>query len=363
MAEEQEDRSTDDLSDEPSQYRLQDFREKGRVAQSKELTAVLTMLIAGAMIYAFIPHFSELMISYMKELFDVKIASRINLSDPQTLKDVTLAAIKTLAGIALPITIVAFILSALGSFLQVGAIFSSEPLTPDIKKIDPISGLKKFFSIKQLYDAIRLIVKGTTVVWIAYVIVKSKVITSPMYSLMDPGAILGGVSEIGIAVFIALISVLIVFAGFDFWLQRWDYGKNIRLTKKEQKQEHKEHEGDPMIKARIRSVQREMARKRMMDAVKTADVIVTNPTHIAVALSYSKENMSSPKVVAKGADFLAQKIKKLASEAGVPLVENVPLARALYKSVKVGQFIPRSMFKVVAEVLAYVYKLKNKRFI
>lgn len=194
-------------------------------------------------------------------------------------------------------------------------------------------------------------------------IVKSKVITSPMYSLMDPGAILGGVSEIGIAVFIALISVLIVFAGFDFWLQRWDYGKNIRLTKKEQKQEHKEHEGDPMIKARIRSVQREMARKRMMDAVKTADVIVTNPTHIAVALSYSKENMSSPKVVAKGADFLAQKIKKLASEAGVPLVENVPLARALYKSVKVGQFIPRSMFKVVAEVLAYVYKLKNKRFI
>jgi flagellar biosynthetic protein FlhB len=142
-----------------------------------------------------------------------------------------------------------------------------------------------------------------------------------------------------------------------------EYSKNLRMTKQEAKQEHKEREGDPHIKARIRGIQRDMARKRMMQAVKKADVIVTNPTHIAIAIVYDKSDMAAPKVVAKGADFLAQKIKQIASEAGVPLVENVPLARTLYKSVKVGQYIPRALYQAVAEVLAYVYRLKRRDFV
>ena len=151
-----------------------------------------------------------------------------------------------------------------------------------------------------------------------------------------------------------------MFAAFDFILQRSEYNKKLRLTKQEAKQEHKEREGDPQIKARIRSVQREIARRRMMQAVKKADVIVTNPTHIAVALVYEKASMAAPKVVAKGADFLAQRIKKVAADAGVPLVENVPLARTLYKTVKMGQYVPRNLYQAVAEVLAYVYRLKKK---
>ena len=131
------------------------------------------------------------------------------------------------------------------------------------------------------------------------------------------------------------------------------------MTKAEAKQEFKEREGDPQIKARIRSVQREIARRRMMEAVKKADVVVTNPTHIAVALKYERDSMSAPKVVAKGADFLAQKIKKIASDAGVPLVENVTLARAIHKSVKIGQVIPHNLYQAVAEVLAYVYRLRG----
>jgi flagellar biosynthetic protein FlhB len=155
---------------------------------------------------------------------------------------------------------------------------------------------------------------------------------------------------------------LAVFAGIDFVLQKREYAKQVRVTKQEAKQESKEQEGDPLIKARIRSVQRDMARKRMMQAVKKADVIITNPTHIAIALQYDKDKMVAPKVVAKGADFMAERIKKIAAESGIVMVENVPLARAMFKSVKVGQVIPKSLFQAVAEVLAYVYKLKNRKF-
>jgi flagellar biosynthetic protein FlhB len=148
----------------------------------------------------------------------------------------------------------------------------------------------------------------------------------------------------------------------DFAYQRWEYNKGLRLTKQEAKEEFKEREGDPKIKARVRAVQREIARRRMMEAVKKADVIVTNPTHIAIAISYDKDKMDAPRVVAKGADHLAERIKKIAAEAGVPLVENVPLARTLYKSVKVGKAVPRALYQAVAEVLAYVYRLRNRKF-
>jgi flagellar biosynthetic protein FlhB len=144
-------------------------------------------------------------------------------------------------------------------------------------------------------------------------------------------------------------------------MQKWDYNKQLRMTKQEAKEEYKEKEGDPQIKARVRAVQREMARKRMMEAVKKADAIVTNPTHIAVAIVYEKNSMAAPKVIAKGADFLAERIKKVAVEAGVPLVENVALARTLFKTVKVGQYVPRALYQAVADVLAYVYRLKGKR--
>jgi flagellar biosynthetic protein FlhB len=183
---------------------------------------------------------------------------------------------------------------------------------------------------------------------------------APVFMGVEAPGMLGEYGRVGRVVFFSLFGVLSVFAAGDFWLQRHEYQKQLRMTKQEAKQEHREREGDPQIKARIRSVQREMARKRMMEAVKKADVIVTNPTHFAVAIQYDRVSMGAPKVVAKGADFLAQKIKKIAAEAGVPMVENVPLARTLYKKVKVGQAIPRALYQAVAEVLAYVYRLKGK---
>jgi flagellar biosynthetic protein FlhB len=211
-------------------------------------------------------------------------------------------------------------------------------------------------------EGLRLVLKIGATVFVSYGILKTQAWIAPSYSFVDlqtTGSIMGATAK---ELFSSLVLVLAVFAGVDYFFQRQEFMKNVRLTKQEAKQEYKEREGDPAIKARIRAIQRDVARKRMMAAVKKADVIVTNPTHIAIAIQYDRENMSAPKVVAKGADFVAQKIKQLASEAGVPMVENVPLARTLYKTVKVNQAIPRALYQAVAEVLAYVYRLKNRRF-
>jgi flagellar biosynthetic protein FlhB len=262
--------------------------------------------------------------------------------------------------VGFPVCIAGFLAGVSASFGQTGSIFSLEPLNPDLNRLDPIQGLQRLFSPRQLLEGLRVILKATVVIAVAYSLVKTEVLVAPSHFEGQPGYILEMFGRSGKLIFLTLAGVLSVFAAADFWFQRYEHSKNLRMTKQEAKQEHREREGDPQIRARIRSIQREMARKRMMQAVRKADVIVTNPTHIAVALIYDKSKMAAPKVVAKGADFLAQKIKEVAAQAGVPRVENVPLARALYKTVKVGQLIPHALYQAVAEVLAYVYRLKQR---
>jgi flagellar biosynthesis protein FlhB len=235
-----------------------------------------------------------------------------------------------------------------------------DPIQPDLSKLNPMHGLKKIFSLKLLLDGLRLIVKMSAVLLVAYFAVKYQILTSASLVGVDPSYTLAGYGNISKVVFFSLMGVLSVFAAIDFWMNRFEYSKKVKMTKQEAKQEYKEREGDPQIKARIRSIQREVARRRMMAAVKKADVIITNPTHIAVALVYEKDKMTAPKVIAKGADLIAQKMKQIARDAGVPLVENVPLARTLFKSVKINQYIPRNLYQAVAEILAFVYKLKKK---
>lgn len=362
MAEQEEDRQRDDLSEEASPHKLLEFRKKGQVAQSKELSGLLGFIAAAMALYLMSPVFTRQIVDFMRDMFRADVAAKLNIADVTVVTPALWRGLKLIALIGLPVALAGFALGVAGSFMQIGAIFSTEPLTPDLDKINPLKGLKRFFSLRHLYDGIRLIFKGVCLVGVCYLLVKARILESPIYVLTDPSALIRGFSSSGKVILMACFGVLLVFAGFDFWLQRWEFSKNVRLTKKEQKEEHKEHEGDPLIKARIRSVQREMARRRMMDAVKKADVIVTNPTHIAVALTYKKGDMDAPRVVAKGADFIAQKIKKIAADAGIPMVENVPLARTLYKSVKLGQYIPRALYQAVAEVLAFVYKLKNQKF-
>lgn len=360
MAENNEDRDPDDLSDEASPYRLEEYRKKGQVGQSKELVALLVAMASGLVFFAMAPGFADELIRFMKETIEQGITAK-PADDMQKLAGNRLMdMLIVLAKIGLPISLVGFVLGIATHLAQIGFLVSTETLTPDLEKINPLKGLKRMFSMRNLVETARVVIKGIVVLYVAYVMVKSDIMESPALIFKNPKAIFEVLGSSGRSLFLALMGVLAVFAGVDFFLQKKEFGKMVRVTKKEAKQEQKEQEGDPMVKSRIRTIQRDMARKRMMKAVKTADVIITNPTHIAIALQYDKDKMIAPKVVAKGADFLAENIKKIAKEAGVPMVENVPLARAMFKTVKVGHIIPKALFQAVAEVLAYVYKLKNK---
>jgi flagellar biosynthetic protein FlhB len=348
------------LTEEASPYRLEEFRRKGQVAQSREISGMAALIAAGAAVYILSPKVGTSLAEYMRDVFRADITSHLDFGSSHILSTVMIKALRVMAIGFLPICLFSFLAGAAGSFAQIGSIFSTDPLTPDLDKINPIKGLQRMFTIRTLLDGVRLILKMAAVTAVTYAIIKSEVFEAPQALSVEPAGQLSLYGHAATVMFFSLCGVLAFFSVFDFVLQKWEMGKQLRMTKQEAKQEFKEREGDPQIKARIRSVQREVARRRMMQAVKKADVIITNPTHIAVAIVYERGKMDAPKVVAKGADFLAQKIKKIAAEAGVPLVENVPLARTLYKTVKVGQGVPRALYQAVAEVLAYVYRLKGR---
>ncbi len=360
MEENKEDRSREDLTEEASPYRIEEFRRKGIVAQSRELSGLVGLFAVVIMIYMMAPQIIADLAEFMREMFRIDQVAKQDFVQTQAFKNYLSKTLSVILALGFPVCIVGFVVGAITSFSQIGSIFSFDPIQPDISKLNPIQGLKKMLSLKQLMDALRLIVKMLAVILISYFLIKSQIFSSIGFIGMDPTHTLMGYGQVSKIFFFTLIALLSVFAGIDFWVHRFEFSKKVRMTKQEAKQEYKEREGDPQIKARIRSIQREVARRRMMQAVKKADVIVTNPTHIAVALVYEKDKMAAPKVIAKGADFVAQKIKAIALEAGIPMVENVPLARTLFKSVKIGQNIPRNLYQAVAEILAYVYKLKRK---
>lgn len=360
MAENQEDRSREDLTEEASPHRVEEFRSKGMVSQSRELAGLVVLIVVCITAYMMSPIFSQQLGGFMREVFQTNLSARVDLGAPHLVRGYLNKALGLMIAMGLPVCGAGFVFGIIASFAQVGPIFSVDPITPDFEKIDPVQGFRRLFSMKQAVESLRLIFKMMLVLSVAYSLVKVEVLSS--HQLLGTGVESLGFQfgRISKSIFIGMVVVLGVFAVIDLALQRFEFGKNVRMTKQEAKQDMKEREGDPQIRARIRSVQREMARKRMMQAVKKADVIVTNPTHIAIAIVYDKNSMAAPKVVAKGADLIAQRIKQIASEAGVPLVENVPLARTLFKTVKVGHAIPRNLYHAVAEVLAYVYRLRNR---
>ncbi len=362
MAENNEDRDLEDLSEDASPYRLEEFRRKGQVSQSKELVALGVALACGMTLFAMAPKMAEELISFMKDIFTNDLIVKPGDKMEAIAGSKITQMLKVFAIVGLPISLVGFVLGIAGHLSQIGFVFSVEPLMPDMEKINPLAGFKRLFSTRNLIETIRVVFKGAVLCAISYGILKTAILKSPELIFRNPLSIFEVLGDTGKTLFLSLCGVLMVFAAIDFVLQRREFAKQVRVTRAEAKQEAKEQEGDPMLKARVRSIQREMARKRMMQAVKKANVIITNPTHIAIALLYDKDKMVAPKVVAKGADFMAERIKQIGRDNGIVLVENVPLARAMFKSVKIGQVIPRNLFQAVAEVLAYVYKLKNQKF-
>ncbi len=264
------------------------------------------------------------------------------------------------AVILLPLFLTLMVVAVVSNYMQVGSLLSFEAITPRFSKLNPMEGLKRLFSAQAMMEFAKSIFKLTVVGWIAWNTVSGEL--NSLLPLIDksPGIILNYVGLVSFTLFWKVCLVMILLAILDFMFQKWEFEKNLKMTKQEVKEEHKQTEGDPHVKSRIRAIQREMAQKRMMAEVPEADVVITNPTHLAVALSYEAGRMEAPRVVAKGSGHVAQRIKEIARENGIPVIEDRPLARSLYTLVEVGGSIPENLYRAVAQVLAHVYGLKKK---
>ncbi len=352
MAEE----SNDDRTEEATQTRRDEFRKRGQVPQSKEFASAFLLLALSGLLLGlsryFFQEFSELFrYSYGQDL--VYMIRNDNFSDAARFVGIKFFTLVT------PFLGIAFIISVAASVMQTGLLQVEDALTPKFEKLDPIQGLKRIFSLRSLSEGVKAILKMLLIGGMVYFLLRNEVKQMPYLMHFSTEELARYTGLIVVKLFAGIGGAMIVLGGADFFFQRWDMEKRMMMTKQEVKEEMKNRELDPLIKARIRRTQREMANKRMMQNVPTADVIVTNPTHIAIALKYDA-NLPAPQLVAKGADLVAEKIKEIAREHKIPIVENKPLARTVYKTMKLGQVIPRELFVAVAEVLSYVYRLRRK---
>lgn len=352
------DENDDEKTEEPSQYRIDEARKKGDVASSKELSSVLmlsgsllTLILCGVFIYeTFTEYIDWVYIQDFKAIYT-----------KEKFHDVISHTVWTLLKCVAPSFGASICLGFLSQFVQIGFLYSPEILNADIERINPIKGFGRLFSKKALAEALKGVFKFTVVIIITYSIMKDNIGSFLGFLHSEAGASVAFGQYLMVKLGFSILLGLAIVALADFGWEKWSYRQKMMMTKQEAKEEAKEKDGNPEVKNKIRQIQRQMAQKRMMDDVKKADVIVTNPTHISVALKYDGQTMVAPSVTAKGADHLALRIREIAKENDIPIVENIMLARTLYKTVKVGHGVPRTLYKAVAEILAFVYKLKRKQ--
>jgi flagellar biosynthetic protein FlhB len=340
-----------------TERRRRDAREKGQVAKSVEVN---TLLMFGAGLIA-LNFFALVMLGNFSDMVKYALSNCASLK-PTELNIVNLSAfyLSKIAAILGPLFSILVLVAILTNAFQVGFLFSAKPMTPDFSRIDPIKGFKNMFSKHKTGDLLKGVLKIFIIGYTAYRTVINRIDRFPMLLDQSVAEILLFIVSMMFKVMFNVVLIYIIIAILDYAFQRWQYEENLKMTKQEVKDEHKQQEGDPLIKSRIRAVQREMARRRMMKDVEKAEVVVTNPVHLAVALKYDLEEMSSPMVVAKGARLIAEKIKEVAMKHDIPIVEDKPLAQALYKKVEIGEFVPMELYKAVAEILAYVYRISKK---
>lgn len=354
MAEEQDDSQK---TEEPTQRRIEEAVKKGQVISSREVSNFLMLLTFTIILVALGPylmHKTTITLRYYLE------SSYEIFFDPNSYRMFFLELFKNAVGIMiLPVagTIIAALLATL---VQHGFIVSTEPIMPKLDKISPLSGLKRLFSLRSFMEFVKGIIKITIVGAVAMMAIWPELHKVEELHATSIAGIIALLNHLALRMMIGICSIMAVIAVLDFLYQRFEYLKSLRMSKQDIKDEFKQSEGNPEIKAKLRSLRMERARKRMMAAVPKADVVITNPTHFAVALMYETGKHTAPIVVAKGTDLIALKIREIAEANSVPIVENPPLARALYEIVELDEQIPEEHYKAVAEVIAYVYKLKGK---
>jgi flagellar biosynthesis protein FlhB len=350
--------SDQEKTEQATPKREREAREEGQVIHSKEVSSALILLGAIVAFYAAGSWMVHRMAGVMQRYLGGMGA--ISLRD-DSLQALIINVIKDFALIVFPVMLATLVLGVAASVFQVGFTISTKSLSPKFSKLNPIKGFGRLFSLRSSVDVIKALAKILVLGGLAYSLIKGETKALPLLismEVMDIWAFIGRVSlRICLYTFLAMTAI----AALDYLFQWWQHKQDLRMTKQEIKEESRQTEGDPKVKSRIRSIQMEMSRRRMMEGVPGATVVITNPTHIAIALRYDSHDMMAPKVVAKGAGFVAERIKEIARSNSVPVVENKPLARALFKAVDVGAYIPLEMYRTVAEILAYVYRLKGIR--
>lgn len=347
---------SDEKTEQATDTRREEFRRRGQVAHTKELASCMLLLASAGGIYLLSRFFFQNIYAIFNYSFGPQLITTIRNGDFS--EAMHYCAEKGLILIA-PVMAIAGVVGAASSILQVGFLQVEDAMSPDLNKLNPMEGFKRIFSLRALVEGLKSILKMLAVGIVLYFLLRSEFAKIPLlisYSLEEVFQYIG---EVIARLLGGIGMMLLILAGADYFFQRWDLEKKMMMTKQEVKEEAKSREGDPLIKSRMRRLQRERASKRMMAAIPKADVVITNPTHIAVVLKYDA-NLPAPQIVAKGADHVAEKIKAIARENNIPIVENKPLARTIFKTLKIGQVIPRELFVAVAEVLSYVYKLRRK---
>ncbi len=346
-------------TEEPTPHRLREAREKGQIAKSREITVAFVLLLSyflfrylGDFIWGNLTEMGRIIFQYIPEAknFNIPFAGYI-----------LLLGLRALAFAVLPIFAIAFLSTFIAEALQTGFVFSADPLAPRIERISPLQGFKKMFSLQGLVELVKSLIKIVIVFYIAWYAAKEDLPYIVILIEASPWEVLalGGSIAYKIAIRVGLFYIAV--AILDYLYRRWEYMRNLKMTRQEVKEEYKRLEGDPMVKQRMRDLQRQVAQQRMMAAVPQADVVVTNPTHIAVALKYDSTRMRAPMVLAKGQRKIAEEIRRIAENYEITIVENEPLARSIYRTTKVNREIPADLYQAVAEVLAYVYKIKRDR--
>lgn len=350
-------------TEEPTGKKLDDARKKGQVAKSREISMAVELLAFFILLRVYVDTIGLRFENFFGTVYQ-QIPSTIKMVDGQVPKSALHAVVSSMLvqtlTIMMPFLIAGVVIALICNILQVGFKVATEPLRPNFGKMNPLQGIQKLFSLQSLFELLKSVAKIVLISYVVYSYFKSE--KSSIYLLYDmslrQGIALMGNLTINMGIRVAAVYMIIALV--DFIYQKRKFHTDMMMTKQEVKDEMKESEGDPQIKSKQRQRMREASQRRMMQELPKADVVITNPTHYAVAIQYDQEKYNAPIVLAKGADYLAKKIKEIAKENDVEIVENKPLARMLYANVEIGAVIPPELYKAVAEVLAFVYHLKGK---
>lgn len=349
----------DEKTEKPSAKKRRDAREEGQILQSKEVNTVVILFSCFLALKMFGGFMTTQLSKMMTDIFN-GIGNTESLLDPNNLMLNSLKLIMIFSIVMAPILMVAFFSSLVINYAQVGFLFTTKTLKIKLDRLNPIEGFKKMFSKRALVELVKSVLKIILVGYIAIDYGYSQMTRMIKYPGMEPLSVFINFSNLIYGFVLRILGVLLLLSFMDYFFKWREHEKNLKMSKQELKEEYKQSEGDPFIKGKIKEKQRQMAMSRMMQDVPSADVIITNPTHYAIAIKYEQDKFEAPYIVAKGVDLIAENIKKIATENSIPLFENRFLARTLYDSIDIGEAIPEELYEAVAEVLAYVYSLKDE---